>query len=173
MHGEARLISYGVTALVIVVVFALRMRRMTRSQPLKLERLWIVPAVFAVLAGLLLVQAPPQGMDWAWLAIALAIGGGLGWVRGSTMAIAVDPETHALNTKASPAAMIFLVALIAFRYVARSALANEATVLHLTAAFITDVTLSFAVGLLSVQRLEMAIRARRLLAAAKAAAAGG
>ena len=115
----------------------------------------------------ILASAPPRGLDWLSLILALAVGAGLGWVRGSTMHITVDPQTHALNMRASPAAMILLAALVVLRLGLRSLLVGNATVLHLSAALITDLFLMFAVGLLSVQRIEMAIRARKLLAAAR------
>jgi hypothetical protein len=168
MQFNARLMSYVVMAVVVAGVLFLRMRRLSKAQPLKLERLWIVPTVLVVGVAIALSQAPPRGSDWLWLGLALVIGGGFGWLRGSTMAIAVDEQTHALNVRASPAAMLFLVALVAVRYGLRSALTTNASTLHLSVALITDASLMFAVGLLGVQRVEMAIRARRLLAAAKA-----
>jgi hypothetical protein len=166
---QSRLITYAVMAVVVAGLMFLRMRRMSKAQPLKLERLWIVPAILAVAVAIALSQAPPKGSDWLWLALALVVGGGFGWLRGSTMAIAVDEETHALNVRASPAGMVFLVVLLAVRFGLRSALTSNASTLHLSVALITDASLMFAVGLLSVQRVEMAIRARRLLAVARAA----
>ena len=38
-------ISYAITGAIIVVVMALRMRKMGQMRPLKLENLWIVPAL--------------------------------------------------------------------------------------------------------------------------------
>ncbi len=87
------------------------------------------------------------------------------------MHISVDPETHALNTKASPAAMIFIVAIIAIRFALRGVAMGEASTLHLTVGVITGAFMAFAVGLFGVQRLEMALRATRLLGEARAAKA--
>ena len=146
---------------------AFRLRELSRPRPLRLERLWVVPVLLALMMAVLLAQAPPKGLDWLSLALALAVGGGLGWVRGSTMAIAVDQQTHALNVRASPAAIVFVLALVALRFGLRSVLVGNAPFLHLSATLITDLFLVFAVGLLGVQRVEMAIRARRLLAQAR------
>ena len=170
MPGETRILLYVALAVVIAGMMALRLRRMSRAQPLKLERLWIVPALLVVGLVFMLAQAPPQGLAWLFMAGALVVGGGFGWVRGSTMAIAVDPQTHALNVKASPWAIALLAGLIVVRYGMRSVLAENAGSLHLSVTMITDISLAFAVGLLGVQRVEMALRARRLLAAARAAA---
>ena len=79
-----------------------------------------MPALYLVVAALMFWQLPPTG----WVAIAcvagLAIGAAVGWQRGKMMHIHVDPETHALNQKASPAAMLFLVALIVVEARARA-----------------------------------------------------
>jgi hypothetical protein len=169
---DPRTLNYLVAAVVVAGVLLLRLRRMGRSRPLKLERLWILPATLVAGAVAAMVQLPPHPGDWPWLAAALAVGAGLGWVRGGMMAIAVDPETHALNTRASPAAVVFLLVLFALRYGLRGALVSNASAWHLSAALVTDAFILFAVGLLGVQRIEMAIRARRLLAAARRARAG-
>lgn len=83
------------------------------------------------------------------------------------MHIAVDPETHALNQRMSPAAMLFLVVLVALRSGARALAENDAA-LHLDVAAVTDVLIAFALGLFAAQRLEMYLRARRLLREAAA-----
>ena len=93
-------------------------------------------------------------------------GGAFGWRRGALMRIQVDPETHALNQQASPAAMLFIVVLI----LVRKGLQFEAGSLGFSVAFLTDVLMVFALGLLTATRLEMFLRARRLLAEARAPA---
>ena len=172
MHPQnAKLISYAVTAVIVVLVLFFRMRGMARGRRLRLEWLWVMPAIFLLASIASIVQAPPTGIDWAWLALALIVGGVIGWYRGRMMRITVDPETHALNMQASPAALIFLVALFAIRFGLRAALASEADAWRLNVAVISDAFVLFAFGLFGVQRLEMALRARRLLGEAKAAKA--
>ena len=153
-------ISYAITIGVIVVIMSLRMRRMGQMRPLKLETLWIVPAMYAAAGALMFYSLPPVG----WVALAslagLAIGAAVGWQRGKMMHIHVDPETHALNQKASPAAMFFLIALIVVRTGARSVLGQEGGV---SPAMLTDPLISFALGMFTLQRVEMYLRARRLL----------
>lgn len=157
-------ISYAVTIAIIVVVLALRMRRMGQMRPLKLGNLWIVPAIYLVVAALMFVQLPPTG----WVAIAsiagLAIGAAVGWQRGKMMHIHVDPETHALNQKASPAAMFFLIALILVRAGARSVIGETGSV---SPAMLTDPLIAFALGMFTLQRVEMYLRAKRLLEEAR------
>ena len=161
------LISFGVVALVMV----LRIRRMSQQRRLRLEWLWVTPAIILAVTVLALAPQPPQGLDWAWLGAGLVLGAVLGWWRGRMMRIDVDPETHALNTKASPAALFFLVLIIVIRVGLRSLAMGEAEAWHISVAVITGAFLTFALGLLTVQRLEMGMRARRLLAEARAARA--
>ena len=164
-------IPYLVGGLILIVVMAFRLRRMNQLRRLRVEWLWVTPAILIVLTVLSLLPQPPQGIDWAWLGVGLVLGGVLGWYRGKMMHITVDPETHALNTKASPAAMIFILALVVVRMALRGVAMGEASTLHLSVAVITGAFMTFAIGLLGVQRLEMAIRANRLLKEARAAKA--
>jgi hypothetical protein len=149
---------------VIIVVLALRMRRMSQMRPLKLEILWIFPAIYIALFALLLFAYRPAGMDWAWIAAAAAIGGVIGWYRGKMMQIHVDPATHALNQKGSPAAMILILVIVGIRM----ALRTEASSLHLNVNLVTDASLAFVAAMFSMVRLEMFLRAQRLLAEARA-----
>lgn len=168
---SAQVIGPLIGLLAFAAFFLLRLRRLSRGRPLKLEQLWILPAILVLAAGFMLWRAPPPAGDWPWLAAALAIGAGLGWVRGSLMTITVDPQTHAMNVRASPAALVFIVALVAVRFGARNLLSGWTAGWAGHALLIGDGFLLFAVGLLGVQRVEMAIRARRLLAQARAAKA--
>jgi|SRR5690348_16907011 membrane protein CcdC involved in cytochrome C biogenesis len=145
---------------------AVRLRRMGTMRPLKLGGLWIVPAIYAAVAALMFVQLPPRGWVAIASAVGLAIGAAVGWYRGKMMHISVDPETHALNQKASPAAMMFLIALIAVRMAARGILGQEGAV---SPAMLTDPLVAFALGMFSLTRLEMYLRAKRLLEEARRA----
>lgn len=166
-----RYLPYLIGGAIFLVVMAFRLRGMNRSRPLKVEWLWVTPALLVLVAGLAMIPQPPQGLDWAWLAGALAFGALLGWYRGKMMHITVEPETHALNTKASPAAMYFILLIVAARVGLRYLALGQAQAWHVSAALITDGFIVFAVGLLGVQRVEMWIRANRLLREARAAKA--
>src|SRR3954451_24599451 len=161
-------ISYAITIGIVVIAMALRMRRMSRMRPLKLDRLWIVPAIYLAGSALMFWQPPPIG----WVAIAcvagLLIGAAVGWQRGRMMHIHVDPETHALNQKASPAAMLFLLALIAVRALGRGLLGRGLLGSGgVSPAMLTDPLIAFALGMFTLTRVEMYLRAKRLLEAAR------
>jgi hypothetical protein len=149
---------------VLAVVFAVRWRRMSQDRPLRLERLWILPAIHLVVAGALFASAPPPPFVWALCAVAVAAGAALGWWRGRMMRIAIDPETHQLNHRGSPAALLFILGLVVVRQAMRNQTLDAA--LGLDAMAVTDIAISLAVGLFTAQRLEMFLRGRRLLAGA-------
>lgn len=151
--------QYLIPAAIFVLVFGLRMRRMSKERPLRLETLWIVPAIYLALVAATFVATPPRPLGWAIAAAGLAAGAALGWQRGRAMRITVDPATHRLNHRASPLAMLILVALVVVRMVMR----EEGARLHLDAVLVTDTLLAFALGLFAATRAEMYLRGRRLL----------
>jgi hypothetical protein len=155
--------SLAITAAIICLVLFLRLRNMRRTRRLRLETLWIIPAIIAAVAATVFATEPPHGLVWLYCGLALMAGAGLGWQRGKLMTINVNPQTHELNQSASPAAIIFLVLLIVIRAGSR-AVALEMGGGPKAIAIATDVLLVFALGLLAAQRIEMFIRARGLLA---------
>jgi hypothetical protein len=169
MQYQNSWISYAISGTIILVVLGIRLSRMNKVRPLRIERLWVVPALFALLTASMFIATPPSLIGWVLSLAALAIGAVLGWQRGRFMHIEVDPDTHLLNQRASPAALLFIIGLIAVRFAARSALASGAgdTFLHLNAMAVTDILVALALGLISVTRLEMYLRAKRLLEAAR------
>lgn len=160
-QGQNSLVTYTITAIVIAVVFAIRWRRMRRETPLKLERLWILPAIYAVVVAVTFAQFPPVGWGWLFCVLAAGLGAALGWQRGKLMRITVDPDTHALSQTSSPAAILFILVLVVVRMGART---EGASILHLNAMAVTDMLMALALGLFAAQRLEMYLRGRRLLA---------
>ena len=157
-------IGVVITIAVVAIVMAFRLRRVGQMRPLKLGSLWVVPAIYLVVAALMFWQLPPTGWVAIASAVGLAMGAAVGWQRGKMMHIHVDPETHALNQKASPAAMFFLIALIVVRSAARGVLGQEGGV---SPAMLTDPLIAFALGMFALTRLEMYLRARRLLEEAR------
>ncbi len=163
-------LSYAIPAIIICIVLAFRLRSMNRERPLRIERLWIVPALYCLLAGLTFWNLPPSGLAiWLWCAVAVIGGAAIGWQRGKMMRISVDPETHEMRQKSSPAAMLLILGLIAIRSAARNADALGIPGVHIDVMAMTDVLIALALGLLTATRVEMFLRARRLLAEARGA----
>ena len=164
---QADLYRYGVPAAIFIVVFGLRARRMSQLRPLKVERLWIVPALYLAIVALNFVAKPPSINAWIASGVALLLGAALGWQRGRMMEIHVDPETHALNQKGSPWAILFLLAIFGIKLAAQ----GEGRALGFDVMLVTDAALALALGMFATTRLEMFLRARRLLDEARAAKA--
>ncbi len=158
------LLSTIIPFVVIALVLALRMRRMGRMRKLRLETLWIVPALYAFVVAVLFFQHPPSMLGWGLAAVGFIGGCVLGWQRGRMMEIHVDPETHALGQRASLASMLFLVGLIGVRTIARTT-GGE---MHLDVYLVIDTLAALALGMFTLMRIEMFLRAKRLLEEARA-----
>jgi hypothetical protein len=157
------------TLLPILIVFAIvavRMSRMTGVRPMRLSSLWIRPAIFTVLAAMLVYNAPPQGLEQYLILLAtLVIGALLGWHQAKLMAISVDTASGTLQVKASVWAILVFLAVILLRLGLRTWLLGTDSPLHAYLGVITDAFLLFIVGFYGARAAEMFIRGRALLAA--------
>jgi hypothetical protein len=158
--------SYVIPIVIVAVVMALRWRRMSRMQRLRLETLWILPAIYLLIVALTFAAQPPSTAGWAWSALALIVGAAIGWYRGRMMRIVVDPETHALSQQASPAAFLLLIVLVVARSATRQEFGGGDGASH-GATLATDVAMAFALGLIGTTRVEMLLRGRRVLREAR------
>jgi len=158
--------------LVFPAVLALVLLRNRRRRPLKLKFIWVTPAVVLPLIALGLwgstqapgaVHAPFGPAGWAILALGGLLGGLAGWYRGKTVAIEKEPD-GSLMAQASPLGLILLVALFAGRTALRDLIEGHAAQWHRNAMAVTDAFLVFAMGLIVMQRVEIYIRAKRILA---------
>lgn len=158
-------LGYAITIGIFLIVMALRMRSMSKERPLKLATLWVVPLLYLLVAGSMLFSATPPLLGWGLLVLGLAIGLVVGWHRGKLIRITHDPRTGDLRQKASPLAMLLLLALIGLKLGAR-AIFGETAAGHPAsgAMLLTDAFIGFALGLLSATRAELYLRARRLMA---------
>ena len=150
---------------IIVVVLALRLRSMSRERPLRVQTLWVVPVTYVLLAGSMLLTLPPPPVGWGLVVVGTAIGAAVGWHRGKLIRIHRDEQTGELRQKASPIAVLLLAALVVLRLGAR-AIFGETAAGHPAsgALLLTDGFIGFALGLLSATRLELYLRAQRVLA---------
>ena len=150
---------------IIAVVVGSRLRSMSRQRPLNVGTLWIVPVVYLVLVGSMIVTLPPSAGGWSLIAAGIAVGAVVGWHRGKLIRIERNSDGK-LMQKASPLAMLLLLALIVLKLGARAIFGDTAAGHPGSAAMLlTDAFLGFALGLLSATRLELYLRARRILEA--------
>jgi hypothetical protein len=160
------------SALIPLVIVGLVILRNSRARALRVERLWISPVIILALVGLSLSQQGLPTPLMLGLDIAgLVVGALLGWWRARFTKITVDRATHQLTSQASPIGMLVILAIFALRYVIRMYAAESANTLHVSANAIADAVLVISVGLVCAQRLEIALRATRLLNEARAGSA--
>lgn len=150
---------------IIAVVLALRLRSMSRERPLRVQTLWVVPVTYVLLAGSMLLTLPPPPVGWGLVGVGTAIGAAIGWHRGKLIRIHRDEQTGELRQKASPIAVLLLAALVVLKLGAR-AIFGETAAGHPAsgALLLTDGFIGFALGLLLATRLELYLRAQRVLA---------
>jgi membrane protein CcdC involved in cytochrome C biogenesis len=158
-------IGIGIAAVVMMI-----RARNGKAKPLSTVTMWIIPGL--LLAGLvaMTVVSHLSALDYVWVLLALSIGAALGWQRGRMMPIHIDPETGKPLVKTSVAALVFILGLMAVRLALKQLLEGEAGAFHINPLMITDAFMALAVGLLGVARVEMFIRAQRLMAAHRAPA---
>jgi hypothetical protein len=149
---------------IIAVVLALRVRSMSRERPLNVGTLWIIPVIYLALIASMLFALPPTVGGWSLIAAGVVAGAVLGWHRAKLIRIERNAETGKLMQRASPLAMLLLVALIVLKLGARMIFGETAAGQPGSAAMLmTDAFIGFALGLLSATRLELYLRARRFL----------
>ena len=162
-------LTYILPFLVLVPLLIFRLRRSLKPQALKLNRLWIRPAILIAAAGLVLL-APSPGTsalaqaDAVWLVLAALAGATAGWFWGRTTQLHLHPEDGTLMQTGSMTGMIVLIVLLAARVGLRTGLGLEAGAWHISVLLITDVSILFSALLFAVRGLEIYLRARRIMA---------
>lgn len=162
-HQWGNVTATLVPFLVVAVVILLRLRSMSKERPLKPGTLWIVPVLYLLIAGSMLFALTPPPLGWGLLLAGLCAGVAAGWHRGKLIRIDRNHETGELRQKASPLAMVLLLALVGIKLGARAIFGESAAGQPGSSAMLlTDTFIGFALGLLSATRLELYLRARRI-----------
>jgi hypothetical protein len=112
---DPKLLPTILPIVVIAIVFALRLRNLNKPRPFNVGRLWLVPAIVAVAAGLFLFSFPPSAVGWLIMLFVALIGAFAGIKRGQLMHLDRDPQTGGLLIRQSPAALLFVFAILAAR----------------------------------------------------------
>lgn len=158
--------------LVILIMLPIIVLRNRSPRTLRPQWMWVMPAIVVPLIGLGLwgsSQAPGadhspfDAVSWLILAVGLGLGCVAGWWRGKMTTIQKH-EDGTLKAQASPLGVILILGLVLGRGALRSVLEPHAAAWHLNPLAIADAFLLFVVGMILVQRIEMFIRARRVLA---------
>ena len=141
-----------------------RVSRGLKPHPVRPLMMWVIPGILLVGTLAVLSRSPPRLLDSAWILLSVLAGSALGWQRGRLTTITLAPQTGAPMAKASPAAMVFILALMVVRSTLRAAGESQAASWKLDSVLLTELFLGFALGMLCAQRLEMWLRIRRLVA---------
>ena len=157
--------TFGPLVGVGIALLAMMLRH-RKPLPLRLQWMWVMPVLMTALivTGLIYIPHDPFG-PVAYVSLVAALGLGLyaGWWRGKTIRVERDAQTGQLMAQASPFGLLLIVALLAVRFGLRELLEGHAEAWHLNLGAITDGFLLFAMGLIIGQRVELFIRARKLL----------
>ena len=164
---DPKLLSTVLPIVIIAVVFALRFRNLNKPRPFNAGRLWLIPAIIAVAAGFFLVSFPPSALGWLIMVFAALIGAFAGLKRGQLMHLERDPQTGGLLMRQSPAALLFVFAILAARRVIAFETGSSSGVQadasgHIppAALLVTDGLMAFALAMVVLMRWTLWQRAK-------------
>lgn len=163
--------------IVPLLVVALLARRLIRNVPQKvrIRRLFIAPVIAIAGAASLLAISPMPPLFWiVGYAIAVAAGAGIGFLTAHHQEFAIDPQTGAVTSKATPIGSILVVALFALRFglkIVFPQLGGTAPQAHPSADVLawTDAGILFSAGLVTTRALVTWLRTRPLITEHRAA----
>jgi hypothetical protein len=169
--GGGHTTSYYLPLVIGVLIIVMRNRR---PRKLKVERLWLFPVIYLVMLVAGLSAAPPP-VTFAAVGVLLAsavVGGLIGWQRGRFTRIDLDPQTHEMTAQASVLGIALILVVMLARLGLRGLLTQNVSGLGVPTAVLGDGLLVLAVSMLTVQRLEIWVRATRMLTEARTGGAG-
>lgn len=167
--------TYFITFLVVAIIVGFRIWRGSRERRLRVERLWIRPAIICTILGLSIYSQPlPMTVPILLaLAVVTCLGLATGVYRGRMVKVSINVDTHILTSKASPWGTLIFLGLMVVRLGARFALQGAHDVGGVPVnAIIDGLTLFYAGNVVGLQ-VDVWMRARKLLADAIAAKAAG
>ncbi|WP_293377861.1 CcdC protein domain-containing protein [Phenylobacterium sp.] len=163
------------TLVPVAIVMVLVILRNSRARRLRIEAMWVAPVIIVAMIGLALFQetrvsVANGGPSISPLSISLdlaavLVGALLGWWRARFTHITIDPVTHELTSRASPIGMVVILGILVLRMALRTYVTQGA--LGEWGPPVADALLVLSVGLVCAQRLEIFLRANRLLQEAR------
>lgn len=156
----------------IAVALGIILMRNQKPRTLRPQFMWVMPVIIVLAIGFGIwgmsqapgmSHAPFDASAWAIIAVGLVLGCVAGWWRGKMVTIEKEPD-GSLKAQASPLGIILIVLLLVSRQAVRPWLEAHAAGWHVNALAIQDAFMVFVVGMIVLQRVEMFLRARRVLA---------
>lgn len=103
--------------IVPLIVAGLLVRRAARARTVRLRRMWIAPAIFALLTAAALAAAPlPSLLMMGVFVAAAAVGGGLGFLRAHHQHLSIDPETGVISSRTTTVGSVLVAILFVARF---------------------------------------------------------
>jgi hypothetical protein len=151
--------------LVLIPIVAIVIFRNLKPRRLRLEMMWVRPAIIMMVAAgfLVLTPFPHQSYALAIIAASAVVGTALGWVRGRMVRVTVDPETHTAMSQASPLGVGLILVIIGVRYFLNSTTGARSGHFDAQAMLLTDALLVFGAGVVGVTGLEVWMRANKMV----------
>jgi len=152
-----------VVPLLVAAILLRRAMRAQKPRAVRMQRLWIFPAILVVATFLSLKREPPPGIGvMAAFLFACLAGGALGWFRVHTLEFMVDSESGAVSTRATRLGALLIVGLIALRYGADLAFKDLGLTAGANVVHVTDAMLIFSTSMFVARSIHTWIRARAL-----------
>ncbi|MDQ6781597.1 MAG: DUF1453 family protein [Candidatus Eremiobacteraeota bacterium] len=115
-HTAVLFLTFGI----VLVFVVLRIRRMTKEQRFGILTMWVVPALFALIAlAIMLGEHVTTPQDVVFAAFAFAAGAAIGYYQGRHTTVRVDRAARAMFVKVSPIGVAIFVGVLLMRVLAR------------------------------------------------------
>lgn len=157
--------------IVLAVVLPLVLLRNRRPRTLRPQFLWVTPLIVCLAIGLGLwgisqgagARSPTDPVSILILALGLILGAVAGFWRGKMTTIHKEPD-GVFKAQASPAGLILILGLLLTRRAIEPWLEVHAADWGVNPLAILEAFMLFAAAMITVQRAEMFVRARRIRA---------
>ncbi len=114
--------SLVVVFAIIILVVGIRMWRATREQRFGIGTMWVTPAIFLLIALIIMfVDRLTSPLDIVLAFLALVVGAGIGLYQGTHTSVRIDRASRAMFVKMSPFGAAIFVAVLAGRIGIRAA----------------------------------------------------
>lgn len=154
--------------IVPLLVAGLMLRRASRARKIRPSRIWIGPAIFALLAAFALAAGPmPALLVIGLYAAAVVVGAGLGYLRARHQVLSIDPQTGQISSQATLVGTLLFLGIFVFRFGLKLAFPEMGDHAHanLDMTEAANGLLLLTVAMLATQAALLWNRSRPLLAA--------
>jgi hypothetical protein len=168
---EWKIFAPYIVPLLIAAIILRRVMRVQKARTIRLQRLWIFPALLLAVTAMSLGRESSAGLVvYAAFLAAGSIGGAIGWYRVHTLEFSVDAESGKVSARATRLGALLVFGLIALRYLADLALKKLGFTAGNDLVHATDAMLVFSTSMFVARSVHTWIRARAALEEQKRAA---